>query len=1532
MAKETSEKEFEYDLFLSHAGEDGEWSRTLSERLRGQGIRVWFPATPIKHEDAIGSSRKLAVVWSPGYFRKKKLIAFAEGFKHDRADASPQDRLFIPLLLVDCRIPTTFEGAVPIDFRNPADFDLRLRQLVEAIDLPSRDVPEKEESESIEPGVGAAERGRRAHAKGKHFESEVGTLYGLLGFRVRTDLRISGMQIDLAIEQKRGGILTQAIVECKDQQVTSYERDQILAQQNVVQRELPRYRWICVSSRGFAADTRTALESAGVDCVTYSELLADLVPLRNYVEWLIRDYEEKTLAGWNGQDWFIRPIIETDVTYEKQPALTHLAKWLGDKQRNFLAVLGDLGTGKSTLARFLAYNMARNFRDDALHHPAPVLIPLGEVRKEVSLEGIVIAHFSNRGLPAINFPRFEHLVRLGKIILLFDAFDEMADRVRWDVIRTNFQQLKRAADCNGKALLTCRTHYFKDRTEQVKVIGEGPRLSEVETELYREIKRGSGAQVVYLQEFDDDQIKAYLTLARPHTHEEDWKKIGHIYDLKELAHRPLLLDMIIKSLPKMEKGQQISAAGLYNVYTNLWVQREERSRRIVIGRDIKLGLMLQLAWQLWTEQKQAIHYKALLPFLRQLSEAHILEFGDEEAEDIAREMQGASFLKRDEGGSFSFVHRSFMEYFLARKLFQSLCAKPSEEINTQVLRTRRLDRKLVYFLSQLDDGNLICAPLQKILQSGYVPDISENALQILYWSGRIRIGMEERIGDTLRLREELATRIPARVTLGGANLQDIVLEGAEIIEADLSHADLDGANLNNATFRGVNLRAARLVRARAENSIFVECRFDSAILTGASFTGATLSESVLTGAVYDPATLAGASVSATFDLPSDIHPSALTLEPLVQDGPMAAVTSIAYSWDSNLIAACASDGLIRVHTAADGLLIRILQSQESGAYSVALNREGDRLASGGYASVTIWDTKSGEIVSKLEGHQSKVGSVAFNARGDRLASGSEDKTVRIWNVASGAEVAVLKGHRSGVYSVAFSREGDRLASGSADQTVRIWDVESGGLLKVLQGHHAGVTSVAFSPQGDRLASSTYDESVRVWDIKSGALVRALKGHQGSVTSVAFNQRGDRLASGSYDKSLRVWDVESGAMLKVLEGHHSSVTSVAFDHKSDSLASGSFDRCVRVWNVETGAVSRILEGHWSRFLSVSFDGSGERLASVGDDEGVRLWDMRGPAALRDLEGDWNGVRSVAFSPNGDLLAMGSTAGSVTVWDVQTGAALRVLGGHRRAVVSVAFSKTGGRLASGSDDMSVRVWDVESGAVTRVLEGHKSGVNAVAFNLEGNRLASSGYDKGLRLWDVESGALAATLEGHHSAVNALAFNQKGDLLASGSDDGSVGVWDVESGTPIRALEGHRATVRAVAFEPGGDRLVSGGDDHTVRLWSIYAERCLCVMEGNLGAVLSLAFAPNGNYLVAVGAAGRLQFWDFEKGETFLYRYSFGPGAWLDLLPDGRFDASPEGMRYLTYTEPGTFHLYKAEDLVKEFYSPDAVREVLTKYVQP
>lgn len=753
----------QYDVFLSYASEETEWCAMLAERLRNEGVRVWFDKRKFKPSaqsslsstEALGQSRKVVAVWTANYLRDGIFRTVDERFHPQKSDALAHERKLIPLLREDGSIPPTLEDCISIDFRNDDDFDLRLRELIQTLDPPRlfekptlAEQDEQTPSGLREDKPDEAMRGLLSYRRGKRFEDEVATLYDLLGFEVKRDLEIDGMQIDLVIERDLGGLYIQAIVECKDKRITSKERDQILGQQRVVQQARPACICIAVSSQGFAPDTRVALEKVGIRCITYDELLRELVPLGKYVQDLISGYEVWMSEHWQGKDWFIRPNTQTDVTYVEKPALEHIGKWLGLPRANLLMILGDLGTGKSRLANFLVYVLAKSFLADPLHQPAPVLIPLKEVRKEVSLEGIVINHFSRHGLPGINFTRFNHLVRLGKIILFFDAFDEMADRIRWEVTQSNFRELRRAAEQEGKVIVTCRTHYFKDRNEQVRLIGAGPRLSEIETDLYRELRQQSSAEVIYLQGFNQEQIQSYLRKARPLSAVEDWHMIKEIYNLEDLAQRPLLLDMIVNTLPKLEEGKKIDAASLYRVFTELWIAREyEQKERSILSRESRLALMLELAWRMWHENRGRFPYLDLVPFIEELVSESVLKFDDEQAQDVANEMQIATFLKRDDSGNFTFMHQSFLAYFLALKIFKGVVNPDHKEGVQNVLNTRRFNWEVIYFLTLLDKSDDIRAPLQNILSNAYIPNVSENALEILYWSSRVRCEMEKEISD-----------------------------------------------------------------------------------------------------------------------------------------------------------------------------------------------------------------------------------------------------------------------------------------------------------------------------------------------------------------------------------------------------------------------------------------------------------------------------------------------------------------------------------------------------------------------------------------------------------------------------------------------------------------------------------------------------------------------------------------------------------------------------------------------------------------
>lgn len=1548
MSDSTRQREFpsgsitepEFDVFLSYASEDAAWCERLAERLRNEGVRVWFDRWQLKPGDhlearineGLENSRKLVAVWSQHYFREDKVWTLAESYSRQHADMLARERPLIPVLIEDCAVKPTFASLIYVDFRNRDDFDLRFRQLVQALDLPDRGSAVDDRLEFREHPLDRAEIGRFAQRKGERFEDEVAKLYELLGFQVKRNLKISGVHIDLMIEQEVGGVLLQAIVGCQDAQVTAEHRDQMVTQLTVVKQAFPICRGIVVSSRGFAPETRAALETLGVTCVVYRDLLQKLVKLTPVVQAIVDEYERHLHERWQDDpERFIRPLLKLEGRDQPVSAVDHLAAWMAKPGSGLLLLLGDLGTGKTTLSRFFAYQLARSFLADPLRHPAPVLIPLRKMRKEVSLQSMVISHFAEHGVTSMDFSRFAHLLRTGKVLLFFDAFDEMADRVNWEVTNANFRELRNAtAQWHGKTLITCRTHYFKDRNEEAKVIGRGPSLSQIEADLLREVRGQQNAEVVYLQEFTSDQIRAYLRRARPDTAEQDWQTLVTTHELDDLAKRPLLLELIVRFIDKL-KGRHITTANLYNVCVEHWVQREgEDKRRTLLDGEMRRKLMIELAWRLWQDEHDSINYRDLLPFIRRLAADQRLDFGDDEQrEAVAREMQAATFLKRDPGGEFTFMHRSFGEYFLARKICDAL-SSPTPDLS--VLAIRRLDRKTIGFLALLDEQDRIAEPLRRALTEAYRPQVSENALQILYWSGRVRCRMEEKIDDLERLRSYLAERLPAGVQLPGAQLQEIVLEAATFAEADFSGANLTKANLNDVTLADANFLQANLTDMRGQRMACQRVDFREAKLHVALFAGGFV-DCDFTGAACGASQFATADLERVRGLTLPETVESKILLPVVQLGSPVAIFGVTWSPKGDRLASGGEDGIVRLYRASDGRLLRTLEGHCSAVTSVAFDLEGRWLASGSLdATVKLWDANSGRLLGTLEGHKKGVRSITFHPKGRWLASGSDDQTVVLWKVQSGQLLRKLEGHKKRIRSVAFDPQGHWLASGSDDQTIVLWDAKSGEQLLTLEGHRNGVRSVSFDPKARWLASGSTDHSVRVWGVDHGQPLRTLEGHRNWVLSVAFDPQGRRLASGSEDLTAKLWKVDEGRLDRTLEGHENRVLGVAFDPQGRRLATASSDHTVKLWEAEHGQMLRTLEGHRNHVLSVAFDPQGRWLASGTSNHTVRVWTPGSGRLVFSLAGHDGRVRSVAYDTDGTCLASGSEDQTVKLWDSESGRLLRTLEGHRNGVWSVAFDPRGRRLVSGGWDQAVKLWDTDGGRVLHTLEGHRNLVLSVAFEPHGHLLASGSSDRTVKLWDPDRGQLLRTLEGHMNLVWSVAFDPDGSRLATGSSDRTVILWETTSGRLLRTLEGHQNWVQCVAFDAQGCRLASGSSDHTVKVWDVDSGQLLRTLEGHVGPVRTVCFAPHGRYLVAAGDAGRLQFWDVERGETFLSLYAFGPGAWLALLPDGRFDGTPEALRYLCYTERDSLTSYTAEELVHEFHSPDAVREVLARYSVP
>ena len=340
---------------------------------------------------------------------------------------------------------------------------------------------------------------------------------------------------------------------------------------------------------------------------------------------------------------------------------------------------------------------------------------------------------------------------------------------------------------------------------------------------------------------------------------------------------------------------------------------------------------------------------------------------------------------------------------------------------------------------------------------------------------------------------------------------------------------------------------------------------------------------------------------------------------------------------------------------------------------VAFSRDSQRIAASSKdRRVSVWDAATGRLVLTLYGHTDAVTCVAFSPDGQRLVSASEDRTVKVWDAIRDRAVLTIKAHTvpgrptlAEVKSIAFRADGKCLASGGRDGAIEVRDTATWQLLRTVRGHSRCVSSVVFSPDGLLLASASHDGTVKTWDTTTWNQVRIFKGHSDKVNSVVFSPDGLRLASASHDQTVRVWDTKTGNEVLSFKEHRIWVSSVAFSPHGDFLASASM-RTVKVWEVADGR--EIREVHVSStagnisfpVTSVTFSPDGRQFAAASEDNTARVWDTATGHERFAIIGHSGPVTQVVFSPDGQRLASASWDQTVKVWDAATGHEVITLG--------------------------------------------------------------------------------------------------------------------------------------------------------------------------------------------------------------------------------------------------------------------------------
>jgi WD40 repeat protein len=308
--------------------------------------------------------------------------------------------------------------------------------------------------------------------------------------------------------------------------------------------------------------------------------------------------------------------------------------------------------------------------------------------------------------------------------------------------------------------------------------------------------------------------------------------------------------------------------------------------------------------------------------------------------------------------------------------------------------------------------------------------------------------------------------------------------------------------------------------------------------------------------------------------------------------------------------------------------------------AVGFAPDGQTLACGGFAGITLFDARAGRPKRTL--WPGEVRALAFSPDGKLLAAPQGGTAAALWDVRTGERRHTLDGHGSFVSSVAFSPDGRTLATGSARVEgggklvgeVKLWEVSTGALQRALAWEGAQVWCVAFAPGGGTVAAGGGGdgEVLRLWDSRTGAVKKTLRGggwdwiaalppgdkptRGGTgrglfeVYCLAFAPDGKSLAVGGNNAALVVLEAGSLRVAKALmgprDGHRGTVGSVAFTSDGKALLSGGGDRTARLWGARSGKLLQSLQGHEGPVNAVALSADGGVLATGGEDKTVRLW--------------------------------------------------------------------------------------------------------------------------------------------------------------------------------------------------------------------------------------------------------------------------------------------------------------------------------------
>lgn len=287
----------------------------------------------------------------------------------------------------------------------------------------------------------------------------VGRLFEMNNYSVDYNVNINGAQIDLIARAKGDPFGATVFIEATIEHVSNDKYGKDATKFLLLKRTHPDCTCLCVSAKGFSAPVKERAAESGVVALSYDELFMRFEKFGPYVQDALNDVTNQRLI-----EVYEEPLFSDDKGTESA------TKWLNEWRHSthegarWLIVLGEYGTGKTSLTRVLQYRWLQEYHNNT-SMPVPIRIELRNFTRQFDARGLLHHFLDTNKLSHIPVDFLVHLIKNGRVVLILDGYDEMAQFLNARERRSCLRALAELAADGAMGILTSRPNYFTEAEE-----------------------------------------------------------------------------------------------------------------------------------------------------------------------------------------------------------------------------------------------------------------------------------------------------------------------------------------------------------------------------------------------------------------------------------------------------------------------------------------------------------------------------------------------------------------------------------------------------------------------------------------------------------------------------------------------------------------------------------------------------------------------------------------------------------------------------------------------------------------------------------------------------------------------------------------------------------------------------------------------------------------------------------------------------------------------------------------------------------